>query len=46
MESGEHLTIDELKEKDTVLDHFVEVTDDLDAALGDLNSAIHRQYGV
>ena len=46
MEGDQHLTIDELKEKDNILDNFVIVTDALDGALGNLNKAIHRQYGL
>lgn len=40
MDAHSVLSIDELKEKDIVLDKFVEVTDSLDIALSDLNKAI------
>ncbi|WP_321326758.1 methyl-accepting chemotaxis protein [Thiomicrorhabdus sp.] len=40
MDSHSVLSIDELKEKDIILDEFVKVTDQLDIALSDLNSAI------
>jgi len=44
MESSNSLSISELKEKDKVLDDFVEVTNQLDAALGDLNRVILNGY--
>ena len=44
MESSNALSIDELKEKDKVLDQFVEVTNELDAALAYLNKSILSQY--
>jgi len=44
MESSHSLSINELKEKDKVLDEFVAVTNELDAALGDLNKTILNDY--
>lgn len=43
MDTSEALSIDELREKDQLLDEFVEVTDGLDEALADLNRALINQ---
>jgi len=46
MESSDAKSIDVLKEKDKVLDEFVEVTDSLDQALADLDKSIIATYGA